>query len=1584
MAFFKWFDQINILREQDHGLPTRPLPPFDFDALKPKTWKERLGQAIGSYAFQRIIPPVLRVCQNIWPIPSIPFLNLAIVTRDDDVRAVLSDASNFGVPYGPEMQDLGAGTTFGLGLDGPEHERQRTIMAAVMHADDPEEFAKDLAAILDRTEKCAEALLENGAGRLDVIRDFITRVATETAQSYFGLDIADSDAFAEWSLAASCMLFGDPAGDRKTRDIALNAGARLRLSLANSIDRTQRNWKRYPNSKKDRTILDRLVALQRQRADGPDPISNAEISAILMGMVTGFIPTNTLAAAKILAELLRRPKALAEAQGLARSRQRDQLRAILKEAARLDSALAPGQWRVAREDATIAPGKRYARRVRKGTIIMVSTMTALRDGERFSRPNQFRTDRQHDGDLMFGWGPHACMGSIMAIEQITTLFMALLARPGLAPAPGRLGRMEYTGVFPVRLDMVYDHPGSTQTMFLVVAPVPSQSEFAKEDIDNIIAALGNPAQGAMQAALDASGIVHFASLATVETEKGIQVIFELSVDGDAESAIRTIAAKDGAGELLRPVFACAGLRPEEDIIAFLSRHIVHLHSRPWGATGLNYNGTSEFPVAMIARQKDLAAHVETILADYLGREIGGGNHPKVALDYVRRILKGDRYHAMMTASPRRDMIDRALAAEFDTLILKPSRARLKLADYRTPTYWEAASAFLTSRWGLAVTLPTVLLWTVLVVGLWQIVGVPSIVSSGAPAVWTWTFWRDIAGNIAWTSLPRVGWSLLAILAAATVTELAIGAVLLFAAIKMLHARETSDNVNDEPAPLEKLSRIARTEDEPGYAQNHIMAVGTLKPGWFRTLIHAFALWSIRMIIVFYYRPGFVINMGTIHYARWLRLPGTRRSIFYSNYDGSWDSYLEDFITRARWGQTAVWSNWQGFPRTRSLIFAGAEDGDRFKRWVRTQQQRVPFWYSRFPQLTTDQIRNNALIHHGLARARNDTEAREWLRCFGSMPRVANQIETHEVQSLVFRGFPSLPHSACLAIKLPPVRTTDLADWLDWITGTSRFLGPRGRRLVNEYPAAFEKSGSHGRLVQPYCIAFGDRQVMGEENPAAIEPHKSNLFPSVDNAGGIQSAAFFACSAAGLRQICDDQPSGLGDDLPAGFSPAFQMGMGCRDRILGDYGNAAPQNWLWSDVATPGKPAVEAVLLLYAKDEASLARATAVHKTLLTNYGGELIYQRDCQPTEKGGDFEHFGFRDGISQPVVRGTERFSRGAPERDIVEPGEFLLGYRNNQGFLPPSPLVREEADPADNLPVPSETGMSRFPDFGATQSGPLPRDFGRNGSYLVIRELGQDVEAFDQFAQDKAAELVSRTQSNAGQPGYRDLFIIAGQRPTAEWIKAKMVGRWPDGRPLVGNPVQRSETALPRSRREERQRHVIGESATREIAHFRDERFNDFSFGIDDPQGFACPFGAHIRRANPRDSKQPGDPAEQLITNRHRLLRRGRSFGNSDQGNAEKGIMFVALCADIERQFEFVQQTWLNSPSFHGLSNEPDPLTGANGGKDHVFTIPTPAGPVKLTGMAQFVNVLAGGYFFLPSRSALSFLKRAAHQFGDSPAN
>ena len=179
------------------------------------------------------------------------------------------------------------------------------------------------------------------------------------------------------------------------------------------------------------------------------------------------------------------------------------------------------------------------------------------------------------------------------------------------------------------------------------------------------------------------------------------------------------------------------------------------------------------------------------------------------------------------------------------------------------------------------------------------------------------------------------------------------------------------------------------------------------------------------------------------------------------------------------------------------------------------------------------------------------------------------------------------------------------------------------------------------------------------------------------------------------------------------------------------------------------------------------------------------------------------------------------------------------------------------------------------------------------------------------------------------------------TQDWIAAKMVGRWQDGSSLVRYPDGPSGK-LPD---------------------------NDFSFGVEDPQGLQCPLGAHIRRSNPRDSLGSDHETQIKIGKRHRILRVGRSY-ERDGAEEEKGLLFMCLNADIERQYEFIQQSWVTAGSFHGLLAETDPTFGSQN-SDGRFTIPGWERVLTLQKLPNFVTTRGGGYFFMPSRSAMRYL-------------
>lgn len=1486
-----------------------PLDPFDFDPSaddglikRIKGWfKERAARLVLS-----LVPPLLALLRLVWPNPRIG--RLVVVTRAEDVRAVLEDRDSFTVPFGPEMTELAGETNSVLGMDGKAHDVLNDAIKAILPRTDIKDISEWSGAF-------AAALIKGSRGRIDVMTDLITRAATETCCRYFGFSVRDPQAFAHWTMAVSKLLFADPFGNEETRKLALNGAARIRLVLDDAIARSHKN----PNRRND-TLIDRLVGAQDHKT--PGHLTDDQIRATLMGLVAGFIPTNTLAAGNMLEELRRRPDILESAKQKARSGDEDGLAAILWEAMRLNPPLFPGQWRYCGDGGFVAQGTWRERRVPENSVVIVSTLSGLRDGRVFPQPGEFDVRRPHWPELMFGSGSHKCLGRYVAMAQITQVFMKLLALPNLRPARGRAGRVRRVGPFPVQLDMVFDAPTSQQTMITITAPVTSGASI--ESIEKEIGVLGNPAGKAISDALKETGVVHFASLSVIESSKepGSRpiLIFEINADGPRDEALERVADKglQWFGAIFRHVSPDV-VGDREKLAALLRKNALDLKCRPWGATGLNFNGTEEFPIDDILRQERLAKFTRKALDEYWNQYLGRGTRPIEALTRVRRLIKQDPYYALKTTWQA--LTDEGKEFQYD--IVKPCRTRLAIAEWKPVTGWLARiGKVLNSLDVQRLAAIFALGWMAYGISLWNIMNVPARVPD--------ILWAVAASAIA--SFIVAGLTVSAILAAAA----------------WLYNRNESRCVpDDQPPRLKALEPIVEKEDQPNFEQNHIIAVVQLKPGWFRRLVFAGALWGIKLSLTLWFRPGFVVTMGTIHYAKWFVVPGTGQFIFFGNYDGSWDSYLEDFVTRAHNGQTAAWSNGVGFPRTRWLVLGGAEDGDRFKRWVRRQQRVTRFWYSRYPHLTTRQIRSNAMIEDGLARAANDTEARAWLDHFGSAERQEGELETDEVQSVVFNGFGGLPYATCLMIRFPTT-AEHRVKWLKGISGQPIWNRPAylGDGWSEKWNTADPEESNKKPLARALQVAFGDRPV-GD------------------------GTAYLAFSARGLKAMelaGAEAPDGLGS-----FPGVFNLGMARRARILGDSGTTGPQSWGWSDAADTVDPdlrsGADAVLFVYgqcedpdpklkSKPKPTLARhraLVALHRQFLEECGGAILHEVPTGPVTSGGsrtlDVEHFGFRDGISQPVIKGTQRAAARPPDRDIVQPGEFLLGYRNNQGFFPPTAFVRAESDHRCTLPVAEAHTPSRFPRFGDQAAERGGRDFGRNGTFVVIRELEQDVERFHEFTRQKADEIAAR---------YPGISTVIGRDVDDIWVAAKMVGRWPDGSPLVGNPFGPA---------------CLGK---------KDRPDNDFAYGTDDPRGLQCPLGAHIRRTNPRDSLEPGNAEEQRITSRHRLLRRGRSFdyGLEPGGRKDKGLLFVCLCADLERQFEFVHHTWMTAPSFHGLTGEPDPMLGgqgrpsnrkglAAGQPQYGYSIPTAAGTVSVENMASYVTMRGGGYFFLPSRSAILYL-------------
>ena len=177
-----------------------------------------------------------------------------------------------------------------------------------------------------------------------------------------------------------------------------------------------------------------------------------------------------------------------------------------------------------------------------------------------------------------------------------------------------------------------------------------------------------------------------------------------------------------------------------------------------------------------------------------------------------------------------------------------------------------------------------------------------------------------------------------------------------------------------------LGHVVDREDHQ--LQNHLASVTTVKPGWFRitvlNVVFAVVTLSVRLVA----NRGKLGFIGSVHFARWVVTPDDKSVIFLSNFDGSWESYLNDFIDLAYFGLNAVWSNTDnpiGFPPTKLLAFGGAKDEQRFKAYARYSQFRSRVWYSAYPDVTVPNIRTNMKIRDKLFAPLDDEDTDAWLR-----------------------------------------------------------------------------------------------------------------------------------------------------------------------------------------------------------------------------------------------------------------------------------------------------------------------------------------------------------------------------------------------------------------------------------------------------------------------------------------------------------------------------------------------------------------------------------------------------------------------------
>lgn len=398
----------------------------------------------------------------------------------------------------------------------------------------------------------------------------------------------------------------------------------------------------------------------------------------------------------------------------------------------------------------------------------------------------------------------------------------------------------------------------------------------------------------------------------------------------------------------------------------------------------------------------------------------------------------------------------------------------------------------------------------------------------------------------------------------------------------------------------------------------------------------------------------------------------------------------------------------------------------------------------------------------------------------------------------------------------------------------------------------------------------------------------------------QPARNLALTPSGLRHLGVDQSTlnSFSFEFLEGMAPARARGASIprRTNVLGDLEASSPEYWNWGGWNEDTRD-IDGLLMLFAEETEIDQLIQAEMRVMADIVDSEPIVLRG-QLVDK--EKEHFGFEDGFSQPKIEGRPKKSEDAHSTNgkseikpgaEVKAGEFLLGYENERK---------------------------------ARVINGHDRDIRRNGTYLVFRQLEQDVPAFNTFVCDVAKKM--------------------GE--TDDWVAARLLGRWKNGDPLVAEKPNGSE----------------------------EDAKNNFLYYYEDRAGLRCPIGAHIRRANPRDSLGPDPETAMHLSKMHRIIRRGRPYGerwepngaNGNSDKAERGMLFIALNADIAGQFEMIQHSWINNPHFNGLHTGTDPISHFPDGEG--ITIQNRPTNLRVDRPKPFVTVRGGAYFFLPGIQAL----------------
>lgn len=419
------------------------------------------------------------------------------------------------------------------------------------------------------------------------------------------------------------------------------------------------------------------------------------------------------------------------------------------------------------------------------------------------------------------------------------------------------------------------------------------------------------------------------------------------------------------------------------------------------------------------------------------------------------------------------------------------------------------------------------------------------------------------------------------------------------------------------------------------------------------------------------------------------------------------------------------------------------------------------------------------------------------------------------------------------------------------------------------------------------------------------------------------------------------------------SVAFREGLAARSAMLGDPTEATaegnPSNW---KVGAPGKE-LDCLFVVAGDTREIVDEKAGELAAQLKKCGADIVYREKGDVRDDLPGHEHFGFDDGVSQPGIRGrasekTDDFITKRHISDESQPAAKLFGYPGQDLIWPGELLLGQPATSPDPL-------------IPGINTGTVP-EWTRNGSFLVFRRLRQDVGLFWQTMQTTSKDLSTK-------PGFSKL--------TDDRLAALIVGRWPSGAPVNRVPTGDDPDLGKEAQANNHFRFDSDAAALPLRSGYQDK----FPMSKADSVGTTCPWAAHIRKVNTRDSAS--DHGGRDSTYKKRILRVGIPFGkpvkdryadkahDTEKGN--RGLLFLCVQASIEDQFEFLVTRWMGDPSRPKTPAGHDILVGQNDafGENRIRScvlFGDGLQQAQINTSAQWIIPTGGGYFFVPSIRAL----------------